>query len=391
MRKVKDIIDLTRVAGAEPVVLRGEGGRVVVVAPGLVGRVLSADFDGLDGPSNAYIVEEQFKEGMSKDGHGQWNQFGGEERVQFTPNGGIHALYFSPGQPQIYQNQFMPPAVNDGRYEIIGRSADERSVSFQLKTRFVNYIGTEMDIEISRRVEVLDDCPFAMGFGGKVECVGFESRTSPKNIGAKPLTKETGALGIWNAGNFLAGERVIAILPYRPGPVAELGDPVGTGYFKLVCPDGVMQDNYWKTNKDHVLVKASGSQQTLIDMWRRRSVGRLGSVNLEDYSLTIVDYDYYPELEYYSTYYLPNDDDPFDGSTQALFILSSQDIHDYGIPLLYELESISPALFLQPGERFCHVARTWHLRGERAALAQICRRHLNAEERELEAFDQQSR
>jgi len=56
----------------------------------------------------------------------------------------------------------------------------------------------------------------------------------------------------------------------------------------------------------------------------------------------------------------------------------------------YELECLSPALFLKPGEQFCHISRTWHLLGDAEAIADIGRRHFFTSPDDLAMFEQQT-
>ena len=52
----------------------------------------------------------------------------------------------------------------------------------------------------------------------------------------------------------------------------------------------------------------------------------------------------------------------------------------------YELEAMSPAMLLAPGQSFTFRTRTMYIRGPRTVMAAICRRHLGPEIATLEAF-----
>ena len=390
-RKVSDVVRLLREAGNDPVVLQGEDqNKVVVVTPELVGRVLCTGLDGIEGYTDCYIDEGQIKKGAAQSERaGKWSSFGGEERIWLAPEGGKYGLYYQQGEAQEFQNYMVPESLNSTRYQVMGKSEDGGSVTFKAPLQLVNYQGTNFDLEIVRKVQILESCPYALGFGHKIESVGFETNTWVRNVGDKPLTRESGAIGVWTLGQFPAKDHSVIIVPFRSGPDSLLGPVLNTEYFKTdmidttKAPRGHTYGDYWEVKEDFALVKANGSVMTKIEMGPKRSLGRLASVDLQEFEMTIVEFRMYPELDYVASYWLPYDANPYDGAAISVFVLSKE----AGVPPFYELEVISPALFLQPSEQYQHISRTYHLRGDRDTIAQICQRHLNADLETLQEFD----
>lgn len=208
-----------------------------------------------------------------------------------------------------------------------------------------------------------------------------------QNTGRKPWRKETGAVSIWTLGQFAAHERSVVIMPYRAGSVEDLGPPLSTEYFRIQTRDGKpTKAKYWTVSENVVLLKASGMVQTKLELMARRSVGRIASIDLQCGSMCILEFDAYPELQYVASYPLPYAGDPYRGGAASAFVLSNQ----LGAAPFYELECCSPALFLQPGEKHGHRARTYRLRGNREALFNICKRHFCVDRDRLGEFDRRS-
>jgi hypothetical protein len=131
------------------------------------------------------------------------------------------------------------------------------------------------------------------------------------------------------------------------------------------------------------LIKASGSVQTKLEMSPKRTLGRMAAVDVANGELTVVEWQSYADLEYCCPFWIPYSGDPFQGSALSIFVLG----HWHGVEPFFELECFSPALLLQPGQEYCHTSRTWHLRGDKTALAATCRRSFFAEFPTIEEFD----
>ena len=371
-RTVRYVIDLLKSSGFEPVVLCGDNHkRVVVVTPELVGRVLCVGYDGIDGVTESYLSEDQIEKGFSSD----WSNFGGEQRIWIAPEFGAFGLFLTKGA-QTMGNYRIPVPLNVSRFKVVERSPDHRSVTSSTTMTLVNRIGTEFRIKVTQRVDCLEDCPYLSPLGDKEVFVGFETRTTIENIGHEPWTKETGPLSIWTIGQFPSKAGIVALMPFRPGPVAKLGEPVTTEYFKLFLPDGkpTLQEQ-WEVKEGVTLMRADGATLRKLEVPATRALDRLASIDLDALSMTIVDYDLHTEREYVKSYPQPYEGGAYGGGAMSTMLIDTQSLD----PPFYELESCSPALFLKPGEQYCHTSHTYHFRAQKATLARICERYLNTD------------
>ena len=394
---VGEIVTLLKEHKYNPIVLKSDDGKKqVVVAPSLVGRVMCATMDGENGTTNAVINEAQIKKGFSTSGYAArsgigdgWNSFGGAERIWFAPEGGKYALFFKPDGEQIWPNYFMAAPFNSMQYKVVSSAKDSKSVTFAAPVKLTNYQGRHIELDIARKISLLEYCPFVTGIDEAVQFVGFESRTIAKNAGSEPLKKESSPVSLWTVGQFNCTEHTVILIPFRKGPVSELGEPVTTEYFRCQLTEPNMPKNYWRTVDGCVLLKANGKVQTKLEMLKRRAIGRIASVDLAANTMTIVNTDVYHELDYVASFFLPYKGDDFDGGVLSAFILKGT-IGDPNNPPLYELETCSPIMVLRPQEKFGHTVCTYTLRGSSDAINEICKRFFNVNVQTLKQFDAQS-
>ena len=92
-----------------------------------------------------------------------------------------------------------------------------------------------------------------------------------------------------------------------PGPV------VSTEYFRIQTLDGQpTPKKYWSVEKNCVLLNASGDEQTKLELMAKRTTGRMASVDLDTMTMTVLDCDVYPEVDYVASYPLPYKGDPYE-------------------------------------------------------------------------------
>jgi hypothetical protein len=225
--------------------LSDEGGHArVAVSPRLQGRIMTSTAGGADGTSFGWINRKLL---ASKVNDPHSNSFGGEDRFWIGPEGGQFSVFFKPGAPFDLEHWFTPPPVNEDGFEVVSRAAD--CVAFKKAFRLVNYSGTAFDIEVDRTVKLLgvrDMAAQGMTVPPEVRAVAFRSDNRITNRGTNPWIKETGLLSIWILGMFNPSPATTIVLPFRPGPEAELGPIVEDAYFgavpaeRLVVGDGVL-------------------------------------------------------------------------------------------------------------------------------------------------------
>ncbi|MBI2842846.1 MAG: hypothetical protein HYX78_05545 [Armatimonadetes bacterium] len=382
--KFAELITLLSDTGNQPYVLEGaRPGKKVAISPSLVGRVMGSTVSGDGGSVLGWINKPAIERGMVDP---VFNNFGGEERFWFCPESGQFGLNLQ-GHLDGWENYEVPDAFTTQPYDVV--SVSSNSIVMHSLMDLVNAQGTRFSMDVLRTVRILDACPYTLGYGAEVDFVGFESDNLVQNVDSKPITRETGALGEFCIPQFLTHPRLVVIVPFRPGPDGELGPPIRQDYFKDFCTttNGVMPDNRWMVARDFALFKADGKIRTKAGVGRQRAVPRLGSIDLDSSELIIVDSDFYPEMEYAASYWRQLEN-PYDGDAISVSI---EGLKENGQPgESYELETLSPALFLSPGQYFTHRNRIFHIFGPQSVIDDICKRFLRANRETLEKFDAQS-
>jgi uncharacterized protein DUF6786 len=380
--KFAEVKDVVRQSGNDAYELRGRHAQpLALVAPSLSARVMATTFDGENGSVNGFVDAQAFREGMRD----IWDNWGGEERYWLAPEGGQFGLMFQ-GKENCFANYHVQAGFNNQSYTVTSFDEGSNSLTMEASFELQNAAGTRFNIHSTRRITALDDCPYAVGGGSDVKSVGFESTSKVVNAGYNAWTRETGCLAHWHLGQFLLGPRVVAIIPFRQCATSD--PPVREDYFREFCIDGKMPPERYCVRDGFVLLKADGKYRTKIGQNRTRATGLIASYNLDNDMMTFLDYDFYPRLEYAASYWYEQAD-PFHGDCISV---SAEGPEVTGGPdgRCYELEALSPAMFLAPDQSFTFRTRTMHVRGPRREMATICRRQLGVEVSTLEAFARNS-
>lgn len=370
--KFTDVVDLLASTDNAPILLRHPATcAAVAVAPSLVGRVMCSTFDSSAGEANAWVNQAAIEKGKVDP---VFNNFGGEERFWLGPEGGPFGLMF--GQKKSsFDNYLVQPGMTSLSYQVAGK--DERSVTLKAEMALRNTRKTEFSLRVERRISLLADSPYAVEIPGTADSVAFQSENVVTNIGGAPWTRESGTLAMWCLGQFLEHPHLSVIVPVRPAGGGFSSAPTVDEYFKDFCLGGVFPPERRINYDGHVILKADGKVRGKIGVKKERAGGRLGSYNPNNEHLILVDHDFYPESDY-ATGYWRSYSDAFDGDALSVYIDGPEKL---GGPtgLSYELETMSPALFLKPGQSFAYRNRTFHLRAGRESVGFVCRRFLKAE------------
>lgn len=374
----------------EIIILRGDREeKQVLVSPQMVGRVMVSTMHGLRGDILGWVNRPAVEAGPNDP---NFNNYGGEERIWLGPDGTQRGLFFK-DTDFTWESFRIPQPMSVQPFETLGVSADGKSVAMRTRWEPHNLMGTAFRVEIRRTVSILEACPYANEFGADVDFVGFQSDNTVINVSDRPILRETGPLTVWLLGHYLPHKRCIVIVPFQPGPEAKLGPPLRDEFVKFFCIGSKVPANLRWYGNDYALIKADCATRCKFGIGRPRAIGRSGSMDLDTNELVIVDNDFYPEMDY-ATNYWRKADDLFDGDAVNICIdgPAGEEGPVFSEPdnMAYEIENVSPALFLHPGQSYVSRARTFRLRGKQEAIDAICRRFLRAEREILEAFDAQS-
>ena len=348
------------------IVLHGENNpqAQVAVVPAYQGRVMTSTAEGPDEASYGWINREFIASGENNP---HINVFGGEDRFWLGPEGGQFSIFFKKGDPFDLEHWYTPAPVNEEPFLIRNQTAS--NISFEKNMILENYSGFKFHLEVLRDVNLLNSEQIQKTLGTQIDpsikIVGFESVNTIKNAGTEPWTKESGLLSIWILGMFIPSPQTTVVIPFIAGSEEELGPVVNDRYFGKVPPDRLV------INDDVLFFSGDGEYRSKIGIPPRRAKSVAGSYDARNHVLTIVQLPLPEGATDYVNSMWEIQDEPFAGD-----VINS---YNDGPPApgakpmgpFYELETSSPAASLDPGEQLIHTHRTFHMRGDEAALDEI--------------------
>ena len=355
----------------------GSGQAQVVVNPDLQGRVMTSTAGGPDGLSFGWINRELL---AAKQNNVHMNAFGGEDRFWLGPEGGQFSIFFKKGAPFNLDNWFTPPPINEGAFDVVSQEAGR--IQFRKAMLLVNYSGTEFDLEVNREVRLMSSAelkdlglPIAEG----VKAVAYWSDNKITNWGKKAWTKDTGLLSIWILGMFNPSPATTIVVPFKPGPEAELGPKANDAYFGKVPADRLIF-------KDDVLFfSGDGKYRSKIGISSKRVKPFAGSYDAAAGVLTVVHLTVPEGATDYVNSMWEIQEKPFGGDAVNSYNDGPASPGAKPLGPFYELESSSPAVALKSGETLTHVHTTMHFQGEERALDAIAHAALGVGIAEIKA------
>ena len=338
------------------IVLKNDAGNAqIIVSPRYQGKVFTSTADGVNGKSFGWINYKAFKDEL--DPH--MNGYGGEDRLWLGPEGGKYSIFFKPGTTMEFENWHTPAPIDSESWELV--SATEKMVSLSKDMTLQNYVGTTLIIKVNRDIGVLENAVIEktldIDLNENIKAVGFTTNNTITNAGDISWTPETGAPCMWNLDMFAPSAKTVIVIPYNeeaPGNIAT------TNYFGQIPPDRVRY-------KDGILYfKADGKSRGKLGMAPRRAKTVAGSFDAQNNVLTITQFDVDNNGIYLNQEWTP-DKNPLVGD--AVNAYNDGPLADGGqMGPFYEIESVSPAAFLKPGEKLNHNHSVFHFTGNKAAL-----------------------
>ncbi|WP_413665925.1 DUF6786 family protein [Mucilaginibacter sp. Mucisp86] len=341
------------------IVLSDGGLGMVMVSPKYQGKVFTSTAEGSLGKSFGWIKYETFDQ-KQPDPH--MNAFGGEDRLWLGPEGGQFSLFFKQGTKMEFANWHTPAAVDSESWELV--SSSDKKVSMSKSTHLQNYAGTELSIKLERDVEIMEPNAIQQVLGidvdPSVKAVGFSTVNSIINTGDKVWDKATGAPCLWNLDMFTPSPKVVIVVPYNESAVGKVAT---TNYFGEIPKDRVTYKN------GILLFKADGKSRGKLGIPPHRAKNMAGSYDAENDVLTITMFDVDSTASYLNQEW-KTDTAPYSGD--AVNAYNDGPLADgKQMGPFYEIESVSPAAFLKPGEKLTHKHSVFHFTGNKAALNKI--------------------
>jgi hypothetical protein len=356
------------------VVLKNDAGTgQIIVSPGFQAKVFTSTADGLSGKSFGWVNYKEF-DLKTPDAH--MNPYGGEDRLWLGPEGGKFSLFFKPGTSQVFDFWHTPAAVDKEKWTLDSTTA--KSVSLSKVTIMQNYAGTQLNIKIDRNIHILEDADIEQMLGIKldtsVKAVGFSTANTIINTGKTGWDKTTGAPCLWNLDMFTPSPATTIVIPYEQNTT---GIVATTDYFGQIPPDRV------KFIKGTLYFKADGKSRGKLGMPPNRIKKYAGSYDSANNVLTIITYDFDVKATYLNQEW-KTDKDPFIGDAVNAYndgpLANGTQLGPF-----YEIESVSPAAFLQPNEKLTHKHTVFHFTGNKDAVNAIALKTLGVSLKDIKS------
>lgn len=368
LTRYTQVVELTNGKGAH-----------VAVCPQWQGRVMTSTCAGLEGPSFGYIHRQFIEQGKPNP---HFSNYGAEERMWLSPEGGPFSLWFKPGAPQNLDYWFTPLALNEGGWECRVEGPDRLRMTCAMLLS--NASAAQFHLTITRDVRLLDQAEFDRLFGARaarfvsqsgVRMVGYETANTITNQGPA-MSKEKGLVSIWILGMMNASPATVIIVPYRAGSEADLGPVVKSDYFGPIPPERL------KVTPEAILFAGDSHFRSKIGTSQRRAKNVLGSIDYQGNVLTLVHFsmpDDPTQHDYMNNMWQLPQPHPYVGDVVNSYNDGPPAPGKPGLGAFYEIESLSPARALPNGGSLTHHHRTIHIHAPLPVLAQLAREVLNVD------------
>lgn len=349
-----------------------QGDARVIVSPKYQGKVFTSTAAGDTGMSFGWIHYKAF-DGPA-DQH--MNAYGGENRLWLGPEGGRFSLFFEKGAKMEFANWKTPAAFDTEPWMVTAHS--DSTVELRKDMQLVNYAGTRLSLSIDRKIEMMDraeiDSTWKLTPDASVAAVGYQTVNRMTNTGAQAWTDSTGMPCIWMLDMFNPSPATTVVIPYTEqfwNGVPDTAKPATTDYFGEIPADRIkfVRGPVYGV----IYFKADGKSRGKLGVHPEHAEPVAGSYDAQRHVLTIILYDNSqgPYLnQEWNTVKPPFSGDAMNAYDDGPLADGSQ------MGPFYELESVSPAAFLAPGQVMVHHHAVFHFTGPEAGLDQIARKVL---------------
>ena len=280
---------------------------------------------------------------------------------------------FEPGVEMSFANWRTPAELDSEPFAV--QTQTDNSVSMTKDALFTNWSGTKFNVQMDRTVVLLDSAAAGQKLGvdfSKVELVAHESHNTLINRGDTAWNPETGLIGLWLICMSKPGKNATLFVPFNLGPDESPTDSdiVTANYF------GDLDETRLKIDRENKLLffLGDGHLRSKLGLNFARVTSTMGSWDEDRKVLSIVNFnlpDSAPANGYNNNLW-EMQDEPYAGDVINCY---NDGVNDSGSGMVeggfYEMETVSPALSLAPGEGYTHIQRTLRMEGDRAELSAI--------------------
>ena len=344
-----------------------EGKSQIIVSAKYQAKVFTSTAEGLSGKSMGFVNYRFFDAGVIDE---HMNGYGGENRFWFGPEGGKFSVYFAPGAGQVYDNWHTPKSIDIEPWEII--SAADKNVSFSKKMELTNYLGTNLKVQVDRKVSLIEradiESSLSIKLSPKVGAVAYATDNKIVNLNDFEWTKETGTICIWILDMFIPAPKAVTVIPFIEGDETELGKIVTSDYFGEIPADRL------KIQGNTIFLKTDGKFRSKLGLNGKRTKSIAGNYDPGMKRLTITTFEVDKDAIYLNQEWNPTKD-PLIGDAMNAYNDGPLDDGSIMGPFL-EVESVSPAAFLEPMKSLSHKHNVHHFIGEEADLDPVAKKLL---------------
>jgi hypothetical protein len=338
----------------------------VIVSPKYQGKVFTSSAAGDTGTSFGWIHYKAFDGPL--DAH--MNAYGGENRLWLGPEGGKFSLFFPKGSKMEFANWKTPAPFDSEPWTVTNLS--DSDVALRKDMQLVNYAGVRLSLSIKRMIGLLnrEGVNFNLGLDANtssVSVVGYLTVNVLINTGTEAWTDSSGMPCIWMLDMFNPSPATTVVIPYSSG-AGDTSKPATTDYFGEIPSDRI------KFVDGVVYFKADGQSRGKLGIHPLRENQVAGSYDAVKHVLTIILFDIDPSAKFlnqeWNTQKPPFSGDAVNAYNDGPLADGSQ------MGPFYELESVSPAAFLAPGQFLMHKHLVFHFTGSEAGLDTVSRKVL---------------
>jgi len=378
----------------EVIDLEGPAGRMVLLAPQYQGRVMTSTAGPRRDNSFGWINRDLISRGQRQP---QINLYGGEERFWLAPEGGRYSIFFPPApaeQPLDFAYWRVPECIDTAAFSVVQRERDWAQFAHQAEVQnragYTFYIGFERKVSLLSDAEVAQVLACDLADLRDLDLVAHESQNTLRNVGRQAWQPETGLLSIWVLGMNAPAPGATLIVPYRTH-VADADLPiVNADYFGPLGPDRLVIDQA----NGLIYLLGDGEYRSKLGLTYPRAKPVMAAWDRQRQVLTIVSFNL-PYLEAPTRDSADHEeaagwrvrDGQVDYVNNVWRVLPDEyrgDVingyNDGPTPSgeklggFFELETLSPALALQPQQAYTHIHRTIHLEaGEKTSPSSASR------------------
>ena len=348
--------DLNFLQKHDSILILKNGNAQIIISPKYQAKVFTSTAEGLSGASFGWVHYKSFEGALDK----HMNAYGGENRIWLGPEGGKFSLFFPKDSMMNFNNWKTPAAFDSEPWNVISKS--DNSVLLQKNMLLKNYAGTSLHISVERKINIINNINEILQIENDtaIKSVGYSTENTLINTGTNEWNETTGMPCIWLLDMFNPSEKTTIVIPYKN---INNSKPATTDYFGEIPIERI------KYNNDVLFFKADGKMRGKLGIHPNAAKNIIGSYDALHQILTITMFDSVSNGRYLNQEWKTNKP-PFSGD--AINAYNDGPLATGGqLGPFYELESVSPAAFLKPGEKIIHHHSVFHFTGDEKKLDAI--------------------